>query len=480
MAIRFGTDGWRAEIDKDFSYENLRLLAHALGHIYTAQLEKESKSPSQHAILIAYDTRKDAKHYAHYLASILSSYQLKIELSDKVCPTPALCWNLAHRDELFAGSMFTASHNPAHYLGVKLRMQDGGASPKDFTDKIESLLKKLDPAELEARDAQQDEALIAVVDCMSAYLEALKAGVDARLLSQSKLKLVHDPLYGASQSYVAPLLREMGLEIEEIHSEQRCDFAGLHPEPIDPWIEECRQAVLESGAVAGLINDGDADRVGAIDEEGSFVSPHKILALVIEHLLRKGKTGRVVSTVSASSLLERLCEERGLELCITPVGFKWIYEQMLKGDVLVGGEESGGIGIPAHVMERDGLYMDLLLCEMMALNDKSLKDLVDDLELRYGRWYYKRLDLSLEEKLVANFRVHKDEFEIEELDGLKIIELDKRDGLYLRFEEGAWLLLRASGTEPLLRVYAEASSLEMQERLLRAAQQHILPHFESI
>lgn len=448
--IHFGTDGWRARFDEGFTPDNVVRVADAVGKIWS------ERHPGK-TVIVGYDTRKDAARYADLAAQVLAAHGLVAKVSQAYCPTPTLCWSVAKDPNACGGLMLTASHNPGEYLGIKIRMEDGGASPKEFTDKVEALI---------TNEVTQARGAVEHVDLMGPYLADLVTLVDADAIRQAGLKVVHDPMYGASRGYMGQVLSNLGVEVIEIHCEPLTNFGGLHPEPIKPWIDECEATVLETQAQAGLINDGDADRVGAVDSTGAFVSPHKIMTLLVGHLAAKGQTGRVVTTFSGSSLLKRQCARLGLELTITPVGFKWIYAEMLKGDVLVGGEESGGIGLPGHVLERDGLLMDLFLCEMMALSGKNLHQLVAELEAELGTMHYERRDLRLTEEQVAAFKKLLPTLEPTTAAGLPVTFKSKADGLYLEFPDDAWLLMRTSGTEPLVRVYAEADNDETKRALL--------------
>ncbi len=393
--------------------------------------------------------------------------------------------------------MLTSSHNPAEYLGVKLRMSDGGASPKSFSDRVEAALCAELPSTFDEALAfassclsepgagQGDAAVttgtaplpprVALADFMQPYLAVLANSVDCEAIAAANLKVVIDPLYGAGRGYLAGLLRAMGVTVDEINAAADPTFAGLHPEPIPPWVNDGLARVAERGYDALFITDGDADRLGAGTRDGSFVTPHKILALVCALLVEdKGQTGRVVRTLSGSSLIKRQCERLGLDLTTTPVGFKWIYEEMLKGDVMLGGEESGGIGIPSHVRERDGLLMALLLTELMAKKKKDLGALVDELHETLGYLEYKRLDLALTEEQKEAFLANVCEPELEaqayqerfDATGERIVQIDYRDGIKFEFESDAWLLARPSGTEPLVRVYVEAADAGQVEQLL--------------
>lgn len=455
--IRFGTDGWRSVIGADFTYENLGRVADAAARVIAAQ------SPGG-LVLVGYDTRFEADSFARAAADVLAAHGLRVRLSDRYLPTPALCWAVAHDDDAVAGVMLTASHNPASYLGFKLRMSDGGASPKSFTDRVEAELA----ADVPAPNADA-AARVETVDLVGPYLEALRAMVDPELIAKAGLRVVVDPLYGAGQTYLAETLRELGVEVTELHGERNPGFGGLHPEPIPPHIVEAQDYVRENGLDAAFITDGDADRIGAADRNGTFVNPHRIIALVARHLVEdRGMSGRIVKTLSTSVLVDRLAAHLGSEVTTTPVGFKWIYEEMLKGDVLIGGEESGGIGIPAHVRERDGLLMALLLVEMMAQHEKGLGALVDDLLESVGTMEYGRLDTKLDPAVMERFVASMPTLEPRELVGLEVREIIRTDGIKFLLPDDAWLLLRTSGTEPLVRVYAEAADFAQVDALLAA------------
>ncbi|MGB4593716.1 MAG: phosphoglucomutase/phosphomannomutase family protein [Coriobacteriia bacterium] len=449
--IRFGTDGWRAVIAEDFTYANLRRVADAAGRVF-------AEDHPGGLVIVGYDTRFEAGAFAAAACEVLATHGLRVALSDSYVPTPGLCWSVAHNDDAIGGVMLTASHNPAPYLGFKLRMQDGGASPVSFTNRVEAALRPNEPAvrgEVES------------VDLVGPYLAALRAFVDADAVRAAGLRVVVDPLYGAGQSYLAETLRSFGIEVEEIHGERNPGFGGLHPEPIPPHIDEARKRVTDGGFDAGFITDGDADRIGACDKSGNFVNPHRIIALVTRHLVEdRGMTGRVVKTLSTSVLVDRLCASLGLEVVTTPVGFKWIYEEMVKGGVLIGGEESGGIGIPEHVRERDGLLMSLLLAEMMGQRGQGLGELVDDLIAVTGPMEYLRRDLRLDPAVKDAFVAAMPSLAPTSLAGLEVRQIIRVDGIKFLLPDDAWLLLRTSGTEPLVRIYAEASSAGVVDDLL--------------
>ncbi len=346
--IHFGTDGWRAIIGEDFTNDNLVRVIDAAARVFKEDAVAAGRpADAPGTLIVGHDCRQDAHAYAQLAAEVAAAQSFRVLLTQDYCPTPTLCWSVAQDADAVGGIMLTSSHNPAEYLGVKLRMNDGGAAGKEFTDRVEAAFAD---APADARGAFE------TVDLMTPYLATLKERVDVEAIRNANLRVVVDPLYGAGRIYLAQLLRDLGVEVCEINNAEDPTFDGLHPEPIPPWVDRCIAKVPELGYDAGFINDGDADRIGAVDERGNFVNPHRIITLLTSHLAEdKGLTGRVVSTITASAMLARQCKRLGLELTSTPVGFKWIYAEMEKGDVMLGGEESGGIGIPSHVMERDGL-----------------------------------------------------------------------------------------------------------------------------
>lgn len=509
--IHFGTDGWRAIIGEDFTVPNLVKVVDASARTFKAAALEAGATPEYPGVLIVgHDCRKDAHAYAALAAQVAAEHGFTVKLTQDYCPTPTLCWSVAHDDAAVGGIMLTSSHNPAEYLGVKLRMADGGASPKEFTDVVESVMEesaspepydgnpaiaalaKLDIADV--RDAVQanpdnpggaiaslvpvemaDTKPVEVVDLMTPYLEALQALVDVEAIRSAGLHVVVDPLYGAGRGYLANLLRGMGVEVTEI--DNACDptFDGLHPEPIPPWVDRGLAKVAEEKADALFINDGDADRIGAGDSQGNFVNPHRIITLVTKHMHDRGETGRVVSTVTASALLERLCRKLGLEFVSTPVGFKWIYGEMSKGGVMVGGEESGGIGLPGHVKERDGLLMALLLTEMMAQSGKDLGTLVQEMLDDLGTLEFARRGLTVTDEQMRVFREetipNAKPFDI---NGRAVVGVDRRDGVKLLLEGDAWVMMRPSGTEPLVRIYAEAETVDAVNQLLDWAEKVVV------
>ncbi|MEG0217144.1 MAG: phosphoglucosamine mutase [Raoultibacter sp.] len=467
QAIHFGTDGWRAIIGEDFTDENLARTIAAAARIFKEQRASDPALAGCDTLIVGHDCRLDAHSYSQLAAGVAAAEGFTVKLSNDFCPTPCLCFSVARDPRAIGGIMLTSSHNPAEYLGVKLRMADGGASSQEFTDRVEAVLPDQAPT---ARGAFEE------VDLITPYLEALKQRVDGEAIAAAHLRVVVDPLYGAGRGHLAGLLRDLGVEVCEINNAADPTFDGLHPEPIPPWIDRGLAKVVELGFDACFINDGDADRIGAGDEHGNFVNPHRIITLLVAHLVEdKGLHGRVVSTITASALLARQCKRLGLELTSTPVGFKWIYAEMGKGDVMLGGEESGGIGIPSHVMERDGLLMALLLVETMAQRHMSLGQLVQDMCDTLGTLEFARRGLSITEEQMQHFRTEiVPNCSKQAFCGKQVVAVDRRDGVKFSLENDAWVMMRPSGTEPLVRIYAEAATMEEVEALLEAASEVVV------
>lgn len=457
--IKFGTDGWRAVIADDFTFGNVRRIADAAGRVFA----------EDHAgghVMVGYDTRFGAGRFAAETARVLASHGLQVTLSDAYLPTPALSW-ATDRSDAVGAVMLTASHNPAEYCGFKLKTADGGSAPPEYTKRVEAAVPASDPGAVKGE--------YETADLVTAYLEDLKSLVDGDAIRAAQLRVMVDPLYGAGRVYLARVLTELGVGMEEIHGDENPGFGGLHPEPIPPHIDDMRSGVVSGGLPAGFSTDGDADRIGACDRHGAFVNPQRIFSLVLRHLVEdKGRRGAVVKTLTTSVLLDRLCRKLGLTCETTPVGFKYIYEKMVTEDVLIGGEESGGIGVPSHLRERDGLYMSLLLAEMMATHGKGLDELVADLFAVTGPMEYGRVDLRLTQPQVEKLRADLPTLSADTLAGLPVNEIDRMEGAKFLMPDDAWLMLRGSGTEPLVRVYAEAPTMGMVDELLAAGKALVL------
>ncbi len=459
--IKFGTDGWRGVIADDYTFENVRRVAHAIAN-YVHQNEEPSKG-----ILVAYDTRFGSRRFAEITAEAIAASGIGVRLAREITPTPALSYMVKQLGAA-GGVMITSSHNPWNWNGVKFKASYGGSATPAIMRKIEALI---DTRPIEGKGGSVVEA-----DFKTAYIAAVKAFVDLKLIEQAKQKFAVDVMYGAGRGIIAEIFKELGIDHLEIHGEVNPLFPGLNPEPILPHLSGLQEAVVANHCDAGLAIDGDADRIGAVAEDGSLVDAHKCYAVLLEWLLkRKQWPGAITRAFNTTRMLDRIAKAYGRELIEHGVGFKHVVDIVLGGkQVLIGGEESGGIGIPRFLPERDGILNALLLANVMAEEGKTLGQLVEDLQQKYGRHYYGRRDLHLPQAVIddalrraaakpatlGKFKVRR----MEDLDGYKFF-LDAPS--YGNGAE-AWVLVRGSGTEPLLRVYCEAASPETVSEILDA------------
>jgi len=456
--IKFGTDGWRGVIGDDFTFANVRRVAAAI-----AQYIREESEPAR-GLIVGYDTRFLSADSARAAAEVFSAARIRVWVADAATPTPAVSYAVVARQT--AGAvMITASHNPYRWNGVKFKAPYGGSAAPAIIHRIEIHLHRLDRAR--PRPRRSKPASVETVDLITPYLERLKSLVRLDRIRSSGQRFVVDPMYGAARACIARLFDETGITYREIHSEQNPLFPGINPEPIEPHVAELRRVVTEGGFDAGFATDGDADRIGAIDRGGSFIDSHKIFSILLQHLAQDlGLRGEVVKTFSTTQMIDKLARKYHLPLHITPIGFKYICELMLTRDVLIGGEESGGIATKGHLPERDGVLNSLLLAEVMAEKGKTLGELVEDLSREFGPHIYDRVDLEVELSAAQRLVKQVAQGRFQKVAGLKVTGVEDMDGAKLRFGDSAWLLVRASGTENVLRLYAEAPSREQVKALL--------------
>lgn len=459
--IKFGTDGWRGLIARDFTFDNVRLVALATANIVN-KIKKGGK------VVIGYDTRFLGKEFALETAQVLAWQGIKVMLADDVASTPQVSYHTKVQ-EADLGVVITASHNPAIYNGYKLKSSFGGpAAPEQVTD-LETELAKIwdNPPEFSMQPVDEyiESGQIDLFNAKKTYLSYLNGKIDFNAINKAGFKVVFDPMYGAgidTIKYVLP-------NAEEIHAEYNPGFGEVdHPEPIGSCLPQLMDKIKNGNYDVGLATDGDADRLGAVDNEGNYVDAHRVFMILLKYLYEvKGLKGAVVKTVSLTSMVDKYCEAKGIELHETPVGFKYTAKKMAESNVLIGGEESGGLGTSLHIPERDGLFNGFLLLEAMAKWGKSLKELSDGLDEELGVHRFRRNDVrvSQEQKdtiLNACAKIP------EKIGDMKVISTNTRDG-YKFFVDGGWLLVRASGTEPLLRFYSEADSMQKVDYLLEQA-----------
>ena len=470
MAIRFGTDGWRAVISDEFTFENVRHVAQAIADYILSG----TAGGERNAVVVGFDTRFLSDRYAIEVANVLAGNGLPVYLSKADCPTPALSFAVKHF-RAAGGVMLTASHNPPRYNGIKFKSAFGGSAMPEVTAEIE---RRLERNQREGRQAAYAEppwqtdktpevGEVARFDPMPDYLKHLRALVDFAAIANSGLRVAVDPMYGAGRGYIARWLRDLGVMVAEIHGDLNPGFGGLHPEPIGRNLGKLRELVVDGGYDIGLATDGDADRIGAVDARGEFVSPHMIIALALQHLLKQGKRGLVVKTISTTQIVNRLAQLHGLDVEETPVGFNYICDYMLKQPVLIGGEESGGISILGHIPEGDGILMGLLLLEVVARAGQPLHTLIEDLQAHVGPFLYDRVDKQVRPFSKKDLVRQLKESAPAELAGQPVARINDRDGVKYLLDDDSWLLIRPSGTEPVLRIYAEARTAEAVQQLLQ-------------
>lgn len=454
MSIKFGTDGWRAVISDTFTFSNLRLVAQAIANFVR---QEKSDNPS---VIIGFDTRFLSDRYAAEVAQVMAANGIYSWLARADTPTPAVSYAIVHK-QATAGVMITASHNPPRYNGVKLKAGFGGSASPAQHKRVEQLLAEIQEAGQEplkmALGKALAEGLVVKFDPSWAYYEHLSRLVDLDLISSGELKVVADGMYGAGRGSFSEILARTRTKIQNIRHEMNPGFGGIHPEPIARHLGLLMSTLQSGHWDVGLATDGDADRIGAVDSRGNFVDPQRIFALVLRYLLQKrGWRGQVVRTVSTTRMIDRLAARYQLPVVETPVGFNHIADLMLTGNVLMGGEESGGMSIKGHIPEGDGVLMGLLLLEVMAEARLPLHELVADLLADVGPAEYKRTDMKLTRPVAKTAMV---KFLLDEappaIEGVAIERIDTVDGVKYYLADGSWLLIRPSGTEPVLRVYAE-------------------------
>ena len=469
-SIKFGTDGWRGVIGDDFTFGNVRVAAAAIA-CYVREQEDAGKG-----ICVGYDTRFGSRRFAEIVAAVLAEAGIPVQMAAGVTPTPALSYAVRTRGAA-GGVMITSSHNPFQWNGVKYKASYGGSGSPSIMAAIEgSLGRPLPRAELNAS--------IVETDFCAPYIEAITRFADLDAIAHSGLRFAIDCMYGAGSGILAGIFRSIGVDFVEIRAEQNPLFPGINPEPIEPHVRALQDTVVAEKCQAGLVTDGDADRLGAVDEHGNFVDPHKIFAILLRWLLeRKGWPGGVTRAFNTTKMLDRIAAKYGRTLYEHGIGFKYVCDLMLEKDILIGGEESGGIGISRHLPERDGLLNCLLLANVMADEKKTLGELVESLQQEYGEHQYGRIDLHIEDR-IKNAAIARAKAGVADFAGMPVLRVEMLDGIkfYLDNPEAktkpnaaeTWLLLRASGTEPLLRVYSESCSRESVAMLLEAGREFAL------
>ncbi len=460
-SIKFGTDGWRAIVGKDFNKENVKKVTNAIAKYV---LEKDGiKKP----IIIGYDPRNMAKEFAKYSSELLSEAGFKVSMSAEIIPTPVLAYNakILNANAL----MFTASHNPPEYLGIKFIPDYAGPATTEITNAI---VKNLDDAE----NIKFSPSKIYEVEEKSfkePYFSHIEKIIDFEKIREYFTRedddgeIIYDALYSASIGYFDELLQRNSISCEKLHMHHDPNFGGGMPEPKAKYLQELIELIARRTNAIGLSNDGDGDRFGVINEKAEYVTPNEIIALLLGHLIKnKHFDGKLVKTVGASQMLDIIAKQYGIDVVETPVGFKWVGAAMREYETIIGGEESGGLSIKGHIPEKDGILADLLVLEMLAYEDKPLWELQEELHQKAGCTFVnERIDVKLEDNHQLQILMKKYS-ELDKIDEYKILKRDTKDGVkYYLDDEKTWVLIRPSGTEPLLRIYFESDSKNKIEKL---------------
>lgn len=461
--IKFGTSGWRAILADEFTIPNIRRAVTGIAKYVSAQ-------PGEHHVLVGRDPRFLGETFVDEAARLLAQHGVKPEVIPEPAPTPAIAY--AVRERKASGAInFTASHNPPEYNGIKFSTPDGAPALPETTGKVEAAIRELGDAVI---PQGKELKTVEEIDVKPAYLKRLGELVDFGVIQKAKIRIVVDPFWGAARGYTSNVLKSHGVDVSTVHDYRDVLFGGHAPEPDDHLLADCKARMKETGAHLGIATDGDADRFGIVDQDGSFIQPNYIIALLFEYLVEtRGWKNGVAKSVATTNLVNAIADKLGVELHETPVGFKFIGELILADKIVIGGEESAGLTIRGHVPEKDGVIAGLLAAEMVARRGKPLCEQLAELFAKYGSFYPVRENFRLTEEIQRKFseKIKKDP---KELAGRKVQQVVRTDGLKLLFEDGSWVCYRLSGTEPVVRVYTEARKESESAPLTEAAKTWVM------
>ena len=452
--IKFGTDGWRAIIAETYTFQNLKVVSQAVADFL---------GPGKSAV-VGYDTRFMSAEFARISAEVLAANRIKVILSDRPIPTPCLSFAVKHKKSDL-GVMITASHNPASYNGFKIKNAKGGAAALELTKKVESLLGKSTPKTLGPKESE-----IKKEDLTKIYIRFIRSYIDFKKIKNKKFRILVDVMHGSGNSFFAQILKGSSVKIEFMRSEINPSFGGTRPEPVEENLNVLKERVKREKFDLGIALDGDADRIAAFAAGGVFIHPQKILGLLALHLNQDRKwSGGIVKTICGTTMIDRIARFLGVKLYETPVGFKYISNLMETENILTGGEEAGGMGVKGYIPERDGTVAGLLLLEMMAYRNKDMLKILNQTEKKFGKYYYLRVDLHTNKRIQINPKALP-----RQLLGKRVVEVKDFDGIKLICGDMSWLMFRGSGTEPIMRIYAEAKSLGQSKKLILLGRKIIL------
>jgi len=459
--IVFGTDGWRGIIADDFTYENVRKVSYAIARYILRAAN------AANGVLVGYDNRFSSEHFARAAAETIAMTGTPVWLAEAPCPSPAISL-LVRQHQAAGGIMITASHNPPRWNGIKLKASYGSSALPSIVAQVEAELREVLTNDIPTLPHRPE--LLRSIDILTPYLDTLDKLIDWEKVRSAGMRFVVDPMHGAARGLLAALMRRHGVVCDEIRGTRDPLFGGVNPEPIEPHVAALRDALRSGNYDAGFAADGDGDRIGAMDRDGTFITPHQVFAILLWHLAGTRKlSGDVAKTFSTTKLLDKIAARFGRKVHEVPVGFKYICELMLEQNILIGGEESGGIGVNFHLPERDATVVALLLAEVMAWPRKSLGELVAQLHAEFGEHHYGRLDLDSlrpgqKERAIEHFSAPKLQSFLE----WPVVRRENLDGVKAYLGDVGWVMVRASGTEPMLRVYAETTSPTTTRRVLNA------------
>ena len=460
--IKFGTDGWRAIIAEDFTFENVRRVAKSTA----AYFENHRPTHSQKRIVIGYDRRFLSAQFASVVAEVIAENGFEVLLADRPTPTPAISYSVPKLSAA-GGVMITASHNPPTFNGFKLKLSSGAPADSVVCKEVERLL----PATFLKTAATGDRQTIQSVNFMPDYLSTLKGFIDFRAVARSGLRVAHNAMFGVGAGVFDAVLRKTTCSVQTLNGRHDPLFGGINPEPIPANYLSTSRFLNRNPVDICLVTDGDADRLGAMDGRGKPLTTHQIITLLLQHSIDSKKPGsKAVKALTTTSMVDKICAANSLTLVETGVGFKYIAAEFLKGDVMIGFEESGGIGFPDHIPDRDGLLAGLVLLELLAKAKKPIGTLLSQLEKKYGPHRYARKDIHFPLELIPKLMDVLSKNPPGKLNRSAVAKVQSFDGVKLTAANGDWLMLRGSGTEPILRIYAESDSANGVERLIRSGQ----------
>jgi phosphoglucomutase len=467
MGITFGTSGWRAIIAEEFTLANVRLVTSAIASV----LNEEAAGGS---VIVGYDTRFLSERFAAECATEFAGWGFESYLTTRETPTPTLSHAIRTKGAR-GGINFTASHNPPQYNGMKFSTADGAPALPEVTKKIEGRIAEFQSGRARMPERKVSAEAIAF-DPREDYLNDLGARVDFAKIASARLNLAYDPLWGTGRGYLDEVLRRHGSQVYTVHDYRDVLFGGHSPEPSEENLDEMRRLVLDKRLSLGVSTDGDADRFGFIDRDGSFVSANHILALVLDYLCetRPEWTGGVARSVATTHLLDRVAKRRGRQVYETPVGFKFIGELVNQDKIILGGEESAGLTVKGHFPEKDGILACLLVIEMVASRGASLGEMLEELFRKDGALYSERVGIKLTPEVKDRLQKRLSSDPPDSIGGRRVAEVNRTDGVKYIFDDGSWILLRMSGTEPVVRCYAETNTKKDLEVLLETGSKFVL------